>query len=185
MPASRIVPVALVAALLVTALPQENASAAFEPVAGSAWSIAGKGKVKVKGLPKASEERSALVQFVDGSRVSVTSGESTFFDGTYSGGQLGDDGKVQKKITVTLTPDELATSAEALADEAQAILADRGLDVRPDVVIDTYKVGGKLAKNGDLLKVAVKFKFTASVLGVSRRGVFSAKLKGPHAAGAK
>ncbi len=178
---NRLLSAALLAALALPLLPQQRADAEFAPVEGTAWRVVGKTKEKVKGVGKVVAERTVTVTFEDATTVVARFGFFQLFEGNYTGGATGENGKLDKRVVVTLTEQQVTDAEGVLADQAEDILRDKGIDARPEVQLTSYKVGGRLAKNGDVLKVAVKFKFTASALGKTRKGVYVAKLKGPRA----
>ncbi len=174
---------AIVVAALVFTLPETGLSK-FGPfsVTGTNWDVAGKIKAKVKGVGKTKEDVTASVRFLSDTLLELEDSEGNLIQADYTGGQIDEDGKGSKKLTVVLTPQQLDSAEAELAEFATDLAVENGLPaITPTIEITKQKVKGKLAKNGELLKVKAKFKFTASALGQSANGKFQIKAKGPQA----
>lgn len=167
---------AIVVAALVFVLPEDGLSA-FGPfsVTGTNWNVAGKIKAKVKGLGTTKEDMAGSVRFLSETLLELEDDQGNLIAADYTGGQIDENGNGSKKITVLLSPAQIADAEAELAEFAAEFAG-----FSPDIEITKQKVKGKLAKKGELLKVKAKFKFIASALGQSRKGSFLLKGKGPQ-----
>lgn len=166
---SLLVPLAFSLPLLV---PTGPASGERVDLVDSHWEIAGKGKVRIKRVGKFADTRTLDVTFTSENELRATQGFLNVFEGRYER-----SGKDDKKITVLLDEMEITASEGFLESIGGEILTDQGIGGQPDVTITKDKIRAKLAKNGTKLKVQMKFKFIATVLGLSRKGKFKARLK--------